>query len=466
METASRATTRRRLLVPVLAVLAALMTLVAVTSTGAAAASGVDRAANALQHGPVYVDPRASDPLSHSQAEHLTGTIKNADKPVFVAVLPNSSDFHPNTLFQDLRTEVGISGVYAVALGNRFDARADSSVMSHAAVTHLVAAAQHGHPGDVRGMVTDFADHAVQQANGQAPGSWSGGPVNGTGTSHTGILTGFGVILGLLALVVGGAFFVGRRRNRRSAEEDRRQLEVLRPVVDEDITAYGEKLDRLEFSPSDPAADDAMRADYTHALDSYDQAKEAMAAARHPRDVQAVTSALEDGRFALATLEARRSGEPLPERRPPCFFDPRHGPSVTDAQWAPPGGAARTVPVCAADATRLADGMEPMSREVETAQGRRPYWEAGPMYGPWAYGYFGGGMLPGLLTGTLLGSMMAGPYGWGGYGYGYDGFGAGGFDGGDYTGGDFDGGDFGGGFGDGGGFGGGGDFGGGFGGGN
>ncbi len=451
MDTAVQSTTRRHLLAPVLALLAVLVALVAVTSTGAQAASGVDQAANALRHGPVYVDPRASDQLPGGAADDLRGTVKGADKPVFVAVLPNNSDFHPDTLFQDLRTEVGISGVYAVALGDRFDARADSSVMSHDAVTHLVGAVQRGHPGNVQAMVTDFVDHAVQQAHGDAPASWSGGPVNGSGASHTGTLTGFGVILGFLALAVGGALFVGRRRNRRLADQERRQLEVLRPVVDEDITAYGEKLDRLEFSPSDPEADDAMRADYAHALDGYDQAKEAMATARHPRDVQAVTRALEDGRFALATLEARRSGEPLPERRPPCFFDPRHGPSATDVQWAPPGGAARTVPVCAADATRLADGMEPMSREVDTAQGRRPYWDAGPMYGPWAYGYFGGGMLPGLLTGTLLGSMMAGPYGWGGYGYG-------GFDAGDSTGGDF-----GGGFGDGG-FG-GGDFGGGFGGG-
>jgi hypothetical protein len=437
--------------------------LVAVTTTGAQAASGIDRAANALQHGPVYVDPRASDRLSDTQAHDLSTTVKDADKPVFVAVLPDNAGFRPGTLFQDLRTEVGISGVYAVALGDRFDARADSSVMSHDTVTHLAGAAQRGHPGDVQAMVTDFVDHAVQQAHGDAPASWSGGPVDGDNTSGAGVLTGFGVILGLLALVVGGALFVGHRRNRRQKEEERRQLEALRPVVDEDITAFGEKLDRLDFSPSEPGADDAMRAEYTHALDSYDQAKEAMAAARHPRDVQAVTKALEDGRFALATLEARRSGEPLPERRPPCFFDPRHGPSVTDAQWAPPGGTARTVPVCAADATRIADGLEPMSREVDTAQGRRPYWEAGPAYAPFAGGYFGGGMLPGLLTGTLLGSMMAGPYGWGGYGYGpFDG---GGFDGGDFTGGDFDSGDFGGGFGDGG-FGGGGDFGGGFGGGN
>ncbi|MCZ9341506.1 hypothetical protein NGM37_27465, partial [Streptomyces sp. TRM76130] len=86
----------------------------------------------------------------------------------------------------------------------------------------------------------------------------------------------------------------------------------------------------------------------------------------------------------------------------------------------------REVPVCAADRSRLADGREPMVREVETAGGRRPYWEAGPAYGPWAGGYFGGGMLPGLLVGTMLGGMMATPAYAADYGAGYGDFGGGG----------------------------------------
>ncbi|NEC78763.1 hypothetical protein G3I38_05745, partial [Streptomyces sp. SID7958] len=84
---------------------------------------------------------------------------------------------------------------------------------------------------------------------------------------------------------------------------------------------------------------------------------------------------------------------------------PRHGPSVADARWTPPGGAAREVPVCAADRARLSDGLDPVVREVDTEYGRRPYWEAGPAYGPWAGGYFGGGLLPGLLVGTMLGGL-------------------------------------------------------------
>ncbi|MFC9019196.1 hypothetical protein ACFTZG_24060, partial [Streptomyces albidoflavus] len=191
--------------------------------------------------------------------------------------------------------------------------------------------------------------------------------------------------------------------------------------------------------------------------------------ARKPEDVREVTKALEDGRFALAVLDARRSGRELPVRRPPCFFDPRHGLSVADVTWAPPGGAPREVPVCAADQARLERGEAPDIRTVESDEGgRRPYWEAGPAYGPWAGGYFGGGILPGILVGTMLGHMMMSPayaadYG-SAEGFG-DGGAGGGYEGGDVSGSDFDPGDFGGGggFGDGGGFGGGGgDFGGGF----
>lgn len=451
----------RHLLAPLLAALTAALVLVALTAPAASAAdgpNGLDRAAAALRDGPVYVDPRASGKLSDAEAEKLGDTVKQADAPVFVAVLPDADEFDRQTLFKDLRTKVGVTGVYAVVLGDRFAARADSSVMSQDAVTNLSGAVERSDRGDVGAMVTDFTDQAVQQADGQAPASWDGGD---RGSSGTGGLSVLAVLLAGLVLVAGARLVAGRSRRKRRAEQGREQVETLRPVVDEDITAFGQELDRVDFSPSAPALDDAMREDYANALDSYEKAKARMDAARRPSDVRKVTETLKDGRFSLATLEARREGNALPERRSPCFFDPRHGPSVEDARWAPAGGAERSVPVCAADAARLADGEEPMGREVDTPSGRRPYWEAGPAYGPWAYGYFGGGLLPGLLTGTLLGSMLSGPYAYGG------GFGAGDaggdYGGGDASGADFNGGDFGGfGGGDfGGGFG-GGDFGGGF----
>ncbi|MFJ5307858.1 hypothetical protein [Streptomyces sp. NPDC088350] len=433
--------------------LAVLLTALTMASP-AGADTGVSTIGQALRKGPVYVDPSAS---ALPSADALAQRIKKADKPVFVVVLP--AGYPTANLFTNLRTATGITGLYAIRLGDRFDARADSRVLSNAAVKNLVSSVQ---GEDAKTQLADFTDRALANMGGSAPASW-GGSSSGNGVSTTALIVAGGV------LVAGGAgaYTLVRRSRRRRLEERRAALDKLRVVVDEDITAFGEELDRLDFHPAEPRADDAMRADYERALDAYEQAKTYMAAATKPEDVRSVTQALEDGRFSLAQLAARREGRPLPERRAPCFFDPRHGPSVADATWTPAGGAPREVPVCAADQARLADGRDPMIREVDTDYGRRPYWDAGPAYGPWAGGYFGGGLLPGLLVGTLLGSMMSTPSYASDYGTGYGDFGSGGYDGGDVSGADFDPGDFGGGFGDGGGGGdfgggGGGDFGGGF----
>ncbi|NBM19380.1 hypothetical protein [Streptomyces sp. GC420] len=433
----------RVLIVPMLAAAAALLP----PAAAAGAATGLERAAAALEEGPVYVDPRASDQLSDTQADALERKIENADKPVFVAVLPANSDFPPDNLLRNLRTEVGITGVYAIRLGDGFDAAADRTVLSNQAVDNITTAVK-ATPVDAETQLNNFVDQALAQARGTAPASWN------SSAADEGVPVGGLVTLGaVLAAGGAGAYALSRRSRRRREEEEQAALEKVRVVVDEDITAFGEELDRLDFHPGEPGATDAMRSDYEKALDSYDRAKTRMAAARRPDDVREVTEALEDGRFALAVLAARRAGfkeGELPERRPPCFFDPRHGPSAQDVPWTPAGGAARDVPVCAADAARLAEGEDPVIRTVDTPYGRRPYWEAGPAYGPWAGGYFGGGILPGLLIGTMLGSAMSGPAHGGDFG---------GFEGGDTSGGDFFSGDFGGGdFGGGGGFDGGGGF--------
>lgn len=444
------------------ALLLAVLALLAVTvgAPQATAATGVSTIADALRRSPVYVDPAAAAQLSTAEADTLARQIKDADRPLFIAVLP--AGYPTRNLFTDLRTATGITGLYAVRLGDRFDARADAAVLPRTAVQNLVTSVQ----GETTGaQLTDFTDRALANMGGRAPSSWGGGATGGSGISSTALIA-----LGAVVVAGGAGAYALVRRNRRRHEEERRAaLDRLRVVVDEDITAFGEELDRLDFHPAESGADDTMRADYERALNAYDRAKSAMADARGPEDVRAVTEALEDGRFSLALLAARRTGSPLPERRPPCFFDPRHGPSVTDAAWTPPGGASREVPVCAADATRLADGRDPVIREVDTDRGRRPYWDAGPAYGPWAGGYFGGGILPGLLIGTALGGWMSAPAYAADYGTGYGDFGGfdtGGYQGGDVSGADFDPGDFGDFGGGGGDFGGGGgdsgDFGGGF----
>ncbi|MFD9422013.1 MULTISPECIES: hypothetical protein [unclassified Streptomyces] len=444
---------RKRLFSTLMAGLLLIFAAVALAlapAASAAPAATLNDAAQALRKDPVYVDPGARDQLSAAQEKALEKKITDADKPVLVAVLPATSAFPAQDLLQTLRADTGITGVYAVRLGNGFNAGADPQVMPTRAVVNLTDAVKT--PATDTGTAAQlnaFVDRAVEQARGSAPASWSGGSSDSGGSPSTGLIA-----LGAIAVVGGaGAYAVVRRNRRRKEEEERAALDKLRVVVDEDITAYGETLERLDFHPAEKGADDTVRADYERALDSYESAKTKMEHAQHPSDVRPVTQSLEDGRYSLAVLEARRTGKPVPARRPPCFFDPRHGPSVADVLWTPSGGAAREVPVCGADEVRLREGEDPMSRTVDVGDGRRrPYWEAGPAYGPWAGGYFGGGLLPGLLVGTMLGSMLATPAYAGEYGGGDFGGGGGDWSGGDFSGSDFDSSGFGGGgFGDGGG---------------
>ena len=55
----------------------------------------------------------------------------------------------------------------------------------------------------------------------------------------------------------------------------------------------------------------------------------------------AVSRAIAEGQYHLACAEALAAGQPQPERRPSCFFDPRHGMSVTRRLLDAPGRRAR-----------------------------------------------------------------------------------------------------------------------------
>ncbi len=221
----------------------------------------------------------------------------------------------------------------------------------------------------------------------------------------------------LVLLVIGVGIYLFQRQaadTRRRALEERQaaDLAAVRKVAEEDVTRFGEELQRLDTDVLTTALDEAARQDYQRALDSYESAKESLGMVTRSEEIKHVTQALEDGRYAAACVLARTEGRPLPTRRPPCFFNPAHGPSTTDIDWAPPGGQQRQVPVCAADADRVSQGAEPDIRTVRQGAGRVPYWQGGPAYSPYASGYFGGYAMSGLVPGFLLGSMLTG--GWGG----------------------------------------------------
>src|SRR4051794_21809545 len=219
-----------------------------------------------------------------------------------------------------------------------------------------------------------------------------------------------GWIFLVLVLLAVAAFAVVRRRNKQlAAERAVRELEPVRKLAFEDVTALGVDLQDLDLDLAGRQLDMGANADYQRALDSYEAAKTAADRIERPEQVQDVTKILDDGRYAIACVRARVAGEALPQRRPPCFFDPRHGLSVEDVSYAPVGGADRQVPACALDAERVRAGAEPDIRQVMVGTQRMPYWQGGRAYRPYAAGYFGGfGPLDWIFMGFMFEGLGGG----------------------------------------------------------
>lgn len=216
-------------------------------------------------------------------------------------------------------------------------------------------------------------------------------------------------LLVLLVLAVGLGVFVSRRnaleRGRQAAELES-QLKASKGAAEEDVTRFGEELQRLDSDVAGHPLDEAMRQDYERALDAYENAKTSLDAVQQPDEIRHVTEILEDGRYAIACVKARVNGQPLPAKRPPCFFNPAHGPSSTNVDWAPPGGSMRSVPACPADAERVLAGADPYIRTVQVGAQRVPYWQGGQAYAPWAQGYYSNWRGSSLIADIAIGSML------------------------------------------------------------
>ena len=384
----------------------------------------VDEAAEALRADPVYVDPDAELSISQSEADELREAIRDAGAgPIYVAIVPDTGRDSVAVL-SDIARGVGQSGAYAGVIGGRF--RAGGAPGAREAANRAYANhRQDGVQATLLGFVDEYASLSSGGGAGGAPGRVDTGPP--------------WLLLALLG-AGGGAFLVSRRNRSRQARAD---LAEVKDNIRDDLVALGDEIRALDLDVQMPGANAEAVADYHRAVSAYDRAETAWERARDVNDLEPVGAALEEGRWAMESTRARLEGRTPPERRAPCFFDPRHGPSTRDVEWAPYGGAPRPVPACEADAMRVEAGEDPHAREVTVGGERMPYWQAGPMYAPVMGGFFAGGLLPGLLMGTMLGSALS-P----GIAFGHDhGFGdGGGFGGGDFGGGGgFGGGDFGGG---------------------
>jgi uncharacterized membrane protein YgcG len=392
-----------------------LLVLVAalVAAPTASAAGILDRAAAQLRTDPVYVDTGARKLVPPAAERRIEREIENARAgPVYVVVLPEAAAREaggdPVEALRTIAQTLHRRGTYAGLIGNHF--RALSNVLAQGEAGKLATEAfQAHHDQGAAATLVDFVDRVAAARNGS---SSSGG------TPWT--------LIVVIALVAGIAFFVVRS-NRRKKQA---QLGAVKQVAREDLVALAEDVQGLEHRVEGNAK---ARDAYNRALASYERASGSFDQARSPQQLSSVAEALDEGRYEMAVAEAELEGRTPPERRPPCFFDPRHGPSTRDVEWAPPGGTPRPVPACEADAQRVERGEDPSSRQVPVGGAMVPYWST-PMYG----GYFGG-FLPGLLIGGSLGGWGGAPVVAG------DDTSDGGFDSGDFGGGGFGGGDFGGG---------------------
>jgi hypothetical protein len=195
----------------------------------------------------------------------------------------------------------------------------------------------------------------------------------------------------LLVLAGGGAASWGGMRLRDRLSDRRAQAEELTQVLklcDEDITLLGEQLQRLDAETKEHPLDDAARLDYQTALDAYESAQFTVKRITVVEQISSVTDTLSSGRYALACVQARVAGEPRPQKRVPCFFNPQHGPSVTEVMFTPGGRGTRKVPACAHDADRVKSGEKPEIRMVVVGGRRVAYYEAGAAMAPYSAGYF------------------------------------------------------------------------------
>jgi hypothetical protein len=228
----------------------------------------------------------------------------------------------------------------------------------------------------------------------------------------------------LLILLAGGGAAVGVRKAaawRSGRREHRSELEAVRRLADEDVVVFGEQLSRLDAAVGPDHLDDEGRVDYQRALDAYESAQRTIGALRSADEVSKVTDTLSTGRYALACVQARVEGRPLPELRTPCFFNPQHGPSVTDVVWTSPRFGTRSVPACAQDAARVAAKQRPEVRTVDLGARRVPYWEAGDAYQPYSSGYLSVGLAVTVQRDMafrhgIMGGWAAGHFGGGDFG--------------------------------------------------
>jgi MYXO-CTERM domain-containing protein len=346
----------------------------------------IDRAANAARGRSVYVHPD-TNLVTATEARRLERQIeREAHGPLYIAILPAAARREAGGTATGVVLELNRRivttnppAVHAVVVGNEFRA-----VNRDIPAGDLATEAFQAHRAEgVYAVLSDFVRRVGKARTAPAQ------PVEppGDGGSNTWIVAVFGAIVALVAV---GAL---RRRRRRATD-----LREVKSTAKEDLVALADDISELDAEVDRrPEA----KAAYVRAMEAYQRADDAFDRARSPRDVSKVTSALADARYEMEGAKALLAGQEPPERRPPCFFDPRHGLSVRDVSWVSPRGDTIRVPACAADAARVEAGEAPEARQVLVGGRRRPFWDS-TSHEPWASGFFGG-----AAAGVFVSSALA-----------------------------------------------------------
>lgn len=306
---------------------------------------------------PVYVDETQSGIVSAADAERLADRVDGHSPAVYIAVLPAAAlsdqpgddDDARGAAFLDAVDEAGgPDGIYLVVFGGAATYGADYGVDS--SVAEAVGAAVEAH---TRSQQVAILDDALTELG------VSGAPEDSGGAGWVLPLV---IALVVLAAAGGGLLWWHRRRDHDDEgpalyrpsfdvlDDEADSLGERQELAREDVTRFGEELDAADTGVADPA----VAADVQAAMDAYAAAAAAVDGTPDDHVLRAVRSTVEYGRWRLASGHARLAGRPLPARRDECFFDQRHGVSVADWMYTPPGGRAREVPICAGCRDRLA----------------------------------------------------------------------------------------------------------------
>lgn len=328
----------------------AMLAVVPAQASVASDESYVDAVVDAWRVGSVYVDRTQHLLMTEDDAADLAERVHGHDPAIHIAVVPavalstmsGATDDQRGVAFvREAVDRFGSDGHFFVVFGGTgtYSGSVGVSPPADVALTGQLDNFTRGEPAALLNSVLD--ELGVPEL-----------PEAGSGALSPLVFVVVGVTLA--AVAVGGLLWWRRRGSaghgpalyRPSFEvlpDELDTLEERRNLAREDVTRFGEEISAADLQLDDPD----VAADAQAAMDAYSEVGGAIDDEPDDLVLRAVRATSEYGRWRLACARARLNGQPLPPRRADCFFDARHGVSVTDWMYTPANGVWREVPVCA-----------------------------------------------------------------------------------------------------------------------